>query len=160
MGLCVFSNNTSLPQPICLCICDRFAHTLTHWGVNLVPLACVILYTHTHFSPLCLSSTTSLSSSGVQAPLRRGPLWRGAQFGSSGGSPFCVYQEQSDRRSYPPVCAAQQEKVAELFSVGCRGRTVRAQTQRYNVRLSRPSVKSSFKLEVIDPHVLRSWSPV
>ena len=51
LGLCVLSNNTALPQPICFCICDRFAHTVTALVFSST-LSCTHTHTHTHMLPL------------------------------------------------------------------------------------------------------------
>lgn len=59
LGLCVLSNNTALPQPICLCICDRFAHTLT---ALVFSSTCYLAHTHTHTrSPSTPSTHLSVS---------------------------------------------------------------------------------------------------
>ena len=156
LGLCVLSNNTALPQPICLCICDRFAHTVTALVFSSM-LSCT--HTHTHAPPplTCpsLPPLTHLLSSDLPLPLclstcRR--QWQGCSSAVAvGGSPFVFAKSGFAGDLIPPVLLSlQQEEVAELLSVGCQGWTVQAQIQRYNVEHSGPSgkslrVKSSFR---------------
>lgn len=77
------------------------------------------------------------------------------QFSSSGGSSLCLSRAVWQEILSPVLFSSQQGKVAELLSVGWQGWTVKAQTQRYNVKLKRPSAKS-FQVESSFKHLL-SW---
>lgn len=55
---------------------------------------------------------------------------------------MCLSRAVSQEILSPGLLSLQRGKLVELLSVGRQGRTVRAQTHRYNVKLSGPSEKS------------------
>lgn len=134
---------TLLTTPLCFCICDRFAHTLTAPGCQSG--SCLSLSPLTHL----LSSNHPPSLPPLYLYTYRG-LWQGCSSAAVEGAPLCLSRAVSQAILSPVLLSLLRRKVAEPLSVGCQGRAVQVQTRRHNVELSGPSgksfrVKSSFK---------------
>lgn len=162
LGLCIFSKDASLPQPVCHCVSDRSSTLLAHCcSFNLSYLS--------HNASLSVSplsfSTTSHSHAGFHPPLPIHPIHpclkqrtvARVQFSSSGVSPFVFVKSSLTADLILCAVLLTVEKVAELLSVDRKGQIVQAQPRRHNVKLSpgpskwKALFRTLLPLEVINP---------
>jgi len=116
-------------------LCYSTSTTISESCIQVSQVATSLSHTHRR-TPLCLPLPllTHLLAFPSASPRRR-PLWRGRSSAAAEAAPLCL------ARAAAQEILSQQEKAAERLSAGRPGRTVQAQTQRYNVELSRPSEK-------------------